>query len=263
MHNLSNLSAAVTKKGMKARMDQPPQQTGGPLSQLDEIRTRHARVNQMMKAAEERSHAYSQDDERAGYFFLLQGVRELDDERIAGLPYDASDVVSESHQEGQFLIDSGLISLHVVDNFPGQIHLLQALTDECAQYTYQVIGEPRSRLYELYISNTIALDSDQALKLAHVVLCLLRARGGCFFRVPFWSDTSWNRIAGKDKQVFLNPIALEERKTQLLPIGFVSPGDLNWVVQRMRRAFELYDEPAFRLAFDSLLEAPFQSGLWK
>lgn len=240
-------------------MDEPSQQTGGPLSRLDEIRARYARVDQVMRSAEARSHAYSQNDKRAGYFFLLQGVRELDDECISGVPYDVSGVVTESHQEGQFLIDSGLISLHVVDNFPGQIHLLQALTDECAHYTYQVFGEPRSRLYELYISNTIALDSEQALKLAHLVLCLLRARGGCFFRVPFWSDTSWNQIAGKDKQVFLNPIALEERKTQLLPIGFVSSGDLNWVVQRMRRTFELYEEPGFRLAFDSLSEAPFQS----
>lgn len=240
-------------------MSEPPEQTGNPPSPIDEIRERWARVDELMKSAEARSHAYSQDDERKGYFFLLQGVRELDDESIAGRPYDVSGVLTESHQEGQFLIDCGVISLHVVDNFPGQIHLLQALRNECAHYTSQVFGEPRSRLYELYISDIIAPNSDGALKLAHQVLCLLRARGGCFFRVPFWSDTSWNQMAGKENQVFISPIALEEAKRQLLPVGFVSPGDLNWVVQRMRRAFELYEEPSFRLAFDSLSEAPFQS----
>ena len=57
----------------------------------------------------------------------------------------------------------------------------------------------------------------------------------------------------------INPIALEEAKTQLLRGGFVSSGDLNWVVQRMKRTFELYEEPGFRLGFDSLNEAPFQS----
>lgn len=132
---------------MNTLMDEPPKQTGGTHSRLDEIEARYARVNKMMKSAEARSHAYSQDDDRTGYFFLLQGLRELDEECNPGLPYDASVVATEGHQDGQFLVDSGFISLRAVDNFPGQIHLHQALTDECAHYTYQVLGEPRSRLY--------------------------------------------------------------------------------------------------------------------
>jgi hypothetical protein len=250
----------VRKKALKDPMDEAPEQTSGPLSRLEEIEDRHARFEKFMKSAEARSASHAQDDERAGYFVLVQGLRELDDGSTSDFPHAAAEAVSDSHKTGQQLVDSGLISLHAVDNFPGQIHLLQALTEECARYTYQVLGEPRPRLYELYISNALVNDPGQALILAHRALCLLRARGGCFFKVPFWSDTSWNQIAGKQKQVFINPIGLEENKTPLLGGGgFVSPGDFNWVIQRVWRTSELYEMPAFRLAFDSLDEAPFQS----
>lgn len=245
---------------MKALMkDEAPQQTSKPLSRLDEIRERHARFEKMMKSAEARSQTHAQDDERAGYFVLVQGVRELNDESTSDLPDAAAEAVTDRHRDGQQLVDNGLISLHAVDNFPGQTHLQQALTEECSHYTYQVLREPRSRLYELYISHAIVDNPGQALVLAHRVLFLLRARGGCFFKVPFWSDTSWNQIAGKQKEVFINPIALEENKTPLLGSGFVSPGDFSWVIQRVWRTIELYELPAFRLAFDSLNEAPFQS----
>jgi hypothetical protein len=240
-------------------MDETSQQAGNARSPLEEISERLARFDKRMKSAEARAQVHSRNDERNGYFVLVQGVRELKDESESNLAQAAADVVTARHKDGQALVDDGLISLHVVDNFPGQIHLQQALSDECGHYTYQVLAEPRSRLYELFISDAIAVDPGQALILAHRVLCLLRARGGCFFKVPFWSDTSWNQIAGKQKQVVINPIALEENKTPILGSGFVSPGDFNWVIQRVWRTIELYELPAFRLAFDSLNEAPFQS----
>ncbi|WP_284986795.1 HEPN domain-containing protein [Arthrobacter sp. fls2-241-R2A-172] len=240
-------------------MDETQQQTDDPLSAFEEIKARHARLEKIMKAAEDRSQMHAQNDEREGYFVLIQGLRELPDETDETLPIEGAHVTTSRHKDGQLLIDEGLISLHSVDNFPGQIHLHQALKDECAHYVYQVLGERRTNLYELYISNDIAADSDQALVLAHRALCLLRATGGCFFKVPFWSDSSWNQIAGKQKRVFINPIALEENKTPLLASGFISRGDFSWVVQRVWRTIELYEIPAFRLAFDSLSEAPFQS----
>jgi hypothetical protein len=218
------------------------------VERLEVIQTR-------LRALESRAGEYGAIDRRRGYFFLIQGLAVTDspDER-APLPRGA---FGSSATTGR---PDLAIQLTEVDNFPSDSHFAEALRPEIAQNYAAIVGRGSYARHELFVSATQGDSIDKAFDIANKICYLLRAKSGCMFTVPLWSNTSWNQMAGKHQTVHVGFLGREWSDRPLLESKLASGADFDWAILQSPRAIDLYSHPSFQLAFDALGQAAFDKG---
>lgn len=208
-----------------------------------------------LRALESRADEYGAIDGRHGYFFLIQGLSVTDspDER-APLPRGA---FGSSATTGK---PDLAIQLTEVDNFPSESHFADALRPEIAQNYAAIAGRASYARHELFVSETLGNSINTAFDIANKICYLLRAKSGCMFTVPMWSNTSWNQMAGKHQTVHVGFLGREWSDLPLLESKPASGADFDWAILQSPRAVDLYKHPSFQLAFDALGQAAFDKG---
>jgi hypothetical protein len=196
---------------------------------------------QAMQIGIDRARHYAQNEKREGYFIGLANLR------IADLSDEA---------RIQTLTDLGF-SVSVVDNAPNVVHLASALIPEL-QSQYALIGHLAKLVrHELFVSDQLATNWQSALNIAHRAVYALRIRTGNLCIAIGASRTPWNQMAGESASLHIllldNP-GISRWSDEDASVGLA---DLEWFLFAAPRIFDLYELPAFRLAFDAAGESPF------
>ena len=153
-----------------------------------------------------------------------------------------------------------IISLTPVTNFPSPWQLNNATKSPKLPFGFVENLVPTS-LAEIFIDEQAASTLESAKNLANMTSTLLRARTRGTFRVIAISSESWNTLAAAEKEsVAINPFVREWTSPLRLHIAeSVDDTDMTWVLNRLKRGFELVGEPQFSIAVDALNGSPFQS----
>ncbi|MFJ3650502.1 hypothetical protein [Streptomyces murinus] len=180
-------------------------------------------------------------DKRKGYFIGIAGCILPGEGRRISVPA---------------IDDDPIFSITPVTNRPDIGSLTRALTPACKR-NFSYLNYLASFIsHELYISERIAATPQAALNLAYRAISLLRLKTNCLINGISYSEMPWGQMAAHSNSVAVQPLE-EPRRALWKSQSTIGESDLEWVILRLARDFELHEQPSYRLAYDSAAYAPF------
>jgi len=214
-----------------------------PADELREAASRLRKQVARVQLIEDEAKRHQEDDHRQGYFIGISGCILADQ--------GTEEATSSLSLDGEPLFD-----ITPIANLPDIGSLARALVPSSKRIFTQLDHLSRTIRHELYISKRIAETPQSALNLAYRVISLLRLKSTCLINAVSFSNTPWGQVAAHTDDVFIQPLE-DPRKSLWGSDSAITSMDLEWVFERIVRDFDLYEQPSYRLAYDSAADAPF------
>ncbi|MER7236073.1 hypothetical protein ABT348_34655 [Streptomyces olivaceus] len=217
-----------------------------PLSPAEELRKAaerlrgHAEYSQQIIDEAERQRV---EDKRKGYFIGISGCI------LASVSADSGTKVSASG-------DQPIFSITPVTNIPDLGSLTRALTPRIRPHYTLLNHLSRMISHELFISERIASTPQAALNVAFRAISLARLKSNCLINAISFSRVPWGQVAAHANDLVIQPLE-EPRRALWESQSAITEDDLTWVTLQLARDFDLYEQPSYRLAYDSAADAPF------
>ncbi|MHC5700911.1 HEPN domain-containing protein [Streptomyces tirandamycinicus] len=217
-----------------------------PLSPADELHKaaerlrRHAEYSQQIIDEAERRQV---TDKRKGYFVGISGCILASESADSGIAVPASD-------------DQPIFVITPVTNIPDLGSLSRALTPGIRPHYAHLSHLSRMINHELFISERIASTPQAALNVAYRAISLTRLKSNCLINAISFSRVPWGQVAAHTNDLVIQPLE-EPRRALWESQSVITEDDLTWVVSQLARDFDLYEQPSYRLAYDSAADAPF------